>query len=259
MTQRSCNNIQPNAHKTKQSNFTDYKLDKALPIYIELSRNTNFDKANRVAGRVAEIQFKQARYSDAVASFHRLEKMAASKKEQYTALSGLMESFYLLKQYDSADVYARAVLDRGNVNAGAQNEASLYLGKTAFARGDYETAKDELLNTLNAAQDEYGAEAKYLLAQIFFLKKEYKPCYETLVSLNADFSAYDEWVGKSYLLMADNFLAQDNVFHARATLQSLDAFPLQQIKDEAKQKLKIIEQAEAEKKKKVEADTLDNQ
>lgn len=242
-----------------ESHYRLNELDRALPIYIELSRNTNFDKANRVMGRVAEIQFKQAKYSDAVPSFHRLEKMAASKKEQYTALSGLMESFYLLKQYDSADVYARAVLERGNVNAGAQNKASLYLGKTTFARGDYETAKDELLNTLNAAQDEYGAEAKYLLAQIFFLKKEYKQCYETLVSLNTDFSAYEEWVGKSYLLMADNFLAQDNVFHAKATLQSLEAFPLQQVKDEAKQKLKVIEQAEAEKKKKVEADTLDNQ
>jgi TolA-binding protein len=170
-----------------------------------------------------------------------------------------MESFYLLNSYDSADFYARGVLQQGNVNAGAQNKASLYLGKTAFARGDFETAKDELLNTVNAAQDEFGAEAKYLLARISFQNKEYKQTYETIISLTQDFSAYDEWVGKAFLLLADNFLAQDNTFHAKATLQSLidEDFPLQYIKDEAKVKIAEIEKIELEKKKKVEADTLD--
>lgn len=252
-------NLQEARYYIAESYYRLNDLDKALPVYIEVGRDATFDRGNRVVGRIAEIQLKQGKYADAVSSFHRLEKIATNKKEQYTALSGLMESFFLQNQYDSADVYARAILERGNVNAGAQNKASLYLGKTAFARGDYETAKDELLNTLNAAQDEYGAEAKYLLAQIFFLKKEYKQCYETLVSLNEDFSAYTAWVGKSYLLLADNFQAQDDNFNAKSTLQSLiDGFPLQSVKDEAKRKLAAIEQIEADKKKKVEADTLDN-
>jgi TolA-binding protein len=170
-----------------------------------------------------------------------------------------MESFYLLAQYDSADVYARIILERGNVNAGAQNKASLYLGKTAMARGDFETAKDEFLNTLNAARDEYGAEAKYLLGQIFHQQKQYKQCYETLVSLNNDFAAYPEWVGKSYLLLADNFTAMEDLFQAKATLQSLiDHFPLQPVKDEARTKLNQLEQRQVESQQQIESDTLEN-
>jgi TolA-binding protein len=127
-----------------------------------------------------------------------------------------------------------------------------------MARGDFETAKDEFLNTLNAARDEYGAEAKYLLAQIFFQQKDHKACYETLISLNDDFKAYQEWVGKSYLLLADNFTAMDDVFQAKATLQSLiDHFPLQHVKDEAKRKLNALEQLETEKQKQTDADTLE--
>jgi TolA-binding protein len=146
------------------------------------------------------------------------------------------------------------------VNASAQNKASLYLGKTAFARGDYETAQDEFLNTLNAAQDEYGAEAKYMLAQILNIKKEYKQSYETLQSLVQDFSAYDEWVGKAYLLIADDFVAMDDLFQAKATLQSLiDNFPLQHVKEAAKTRLKEIEQTELDKQKAAEADTLGNE
>ncbi|HEY9046635.1 MAG TPA: tetratricopeptide repeat protein [Ohtaekwangia sp.] len=241
-----------------ESYFRLQDFNKALPIYTELSNDMTYSSGNKVAARLAEIYFKQANYSKAITYFHRLEKMASTKKEQYNAWAGLMESFYLSTQYDSSDVYARIIIERGNINAGAQNKASLYLGKTALARGDFEGAKDEFLNTLNAARDEYGAEAKYLLAEIFYNQKEYKQCYETLTGLINDFATYDAWVGKAFLLLADNFIAQNDVFQARATLQSLDKFPLQSVKDQAKARLKQLEQSELEKQKKVESDTLDN-
>jgi TolA-binding protein len=232
---------------------------KALPIYSNLAQDASFNMGSKVEARVAEIEFRLGKYENAIRHFHRLEQLASSKKEQYNAWSGLMESFYLMAQYDSSDVYARLILERGAVNASATNKASLYLGKSAFARGDYETAKDEFLNTLNAAQDEYGAEAKYTLAQIFYSQKDYKQAYETLVSLNKDFEAYDEWVGKSYLLLADNFVAMGDTFQAKATLQSLvSQFPLQHVKDEAQRKLKEIEKTEQEQQQKIKADTTDN-
>jgi TolA-binding protein len=170
-----------------------------------------------------------------------------------------MESHYLLAQYDSADKYANLIIEKGNINAGAVNKASLYLGKTAMARGDYENAKDEFLNTLNNAQDEYGAEAKYLMGEIFYLNHQYKECYETLVSLNRDFSAYTEWVGKSFLLLVDNYIAQGETFQARGTLKSLiENFPLQDVKDKATAKLKQMDEAEAKRAAETKTDTTDN-
>jgi tetratricopeptide (TPR) repeat protein len=233
-------------------------FSKSLPLYEALSIDKNFNMGNRVVGRAAEIYFGQGNYQSAINYFHRLERLATNKTEQYNAWSGLMESFFLLSQYDSSDVYARIILERGAVSAGGQNKASLYLGKSAFARGDYQSAQDEFLNTLNTAQDEYGAEAKYLMADIFYKQKEYKKSYETLLSLTEDFAAYDEWVGKAFLLMADNFVAMDQVFQARATLESLvDNFPLQNIKDAAARKLKEIDSVEAEKRRILEADTVE--
>ncbi len=232
---------------------------KALEIYYDVSSDNAFTMLNKALARIAELEFKKGSYEKAIPYYHRLVRAATNKKDQYTAWSGLMESHYLLSQYDSADAYSKLILEKGNVNAGAQNKASLYLGKSAFSRGDYETAKDEFLNTLNTAQDEYGAEAKYLLAEIFYLNKENKACYETLNSLNKDFAAYDQWVGKSYLLMSDNFLATGNVFNAKETLKTLiKNFPLQSVKDQASEKLRKIEKSEAElSKKQAAADTTD--
>ena len=169
-----------------------------------------------------------------------------------------MESFYLTEQYDSADHYARIILERGTVDAGAQNKASLYLGKTAMARGDFDGAKDEFLNTLNSARDEYGAEAKFLLAKLFYDQKQYTQSIETLISLSNDFSEYQDWVGKAFLLLADNYVGLNNLFQAKGTLQSLvDDFPSDSVKEAARKKIVEIDKLQMEQQKVQEADTLD--
>jgi predicted negative regulator of RcsB-dependent stress response len=212
---------------------------------------------NKVTGRIAELQFKSGDFNSAVISYRKLASMASNKKDQFNAWAGLMQSFYLLASYDSSRRYAQLILEKGNISPGAANQAALFLGKNAMARGDYDTAKDEFLHTLNTAQDEYGAEAKYLLGEIFYLTGDHKQAYETLVSLNTDFAAYTEWVGKSYLLMADNSLAMGDSFQARYTLKSLiDNFPLQEVKDRAREKLRRLD--EQEQKAATPSDTTGN-
>ncbi len=234
-------------------------FNKAMTIYEKIASDKTFLFAGKVIGRLAELEFKFAHYDKAIPYYHQLARLAANKKEQYTAWSGLMESHYLLAQYDSVTAYAKIILEKGNVNAGAQNKASLYLGKAAMAKGDNDLAQDEFLNTLNSARDEYGAEAKYLLAEIQYFSKQHKQCYETLVSLNSDFSAYPEWVGKSFLLLADNYLAMGDTFQAKGTLNSLiDNFPQEAIKTIAREKLKKITDAEVLKQTQLKADSVDN-
>ena len=242
-----------------ESYYRSVDLDNALPVYVQLSTDQNFTFLNRVVARIAEIEFRKGRYENAINSYRKMERMATNKKEQFNAWSGLMESFYLLAQYDSVNTYANIILEKGNINAGAQNKASLYLGKSAMAQGKYDIAKDEFINTLNTAQDEFGAEARYRLGEIFYLTGEYKQSYETLVGMDSEFGAYEEWVGRAFLLLADNFMAMQNPFQAKATLQSLiDKFPLEHIKSTAREKLAKIEAEELSNQKKTEADTLEN-
>jgi tetratricopeptide (TPR) repeat protein len=228
-----------------ESHYRLKDYPKALSVHLSIGGDDTFAMINKVIGRIGELQFKSGDFTSAVASYGRLARMASNKKDQFAAWSGLMESYYLLAAYDSSKQYAQLILEKGNINPGAGNLAALYLGKNAMARGDYETAKDEFLHALNTARDEYGAEAKYLLAEIFYLTGDHKLAYETLVSLNSDFAAYTEWVGKSYLLMADNSIAQGDNFQARYTLKSLiDNFPLQEVKDRAREKLRRLDEEE---------------
>jgi tetratricopeptide (TPR) repeat protein len=230
----------------------------ALDGYREIFPVEKFAFANKVAGRVAELEFKLGRYEQAVEANKELNKLATTSKEKLASWNGLMDSYYLLGIYDSSVIYANKLLSEVGVSEPIQNKAALTSGKIAMAKGDNETAKDEFLTIVNNSTDEFGAEAKYRIAEIQFNSKEHKPCFETLVALNKEYQAYPLWVGKAFLLMADNDVAQQNVFQAKATLKSLIAkFPLENIKEEARVKLKQIEDRELVKEK-VEKDSLGN-
>jgi TolA-binding protein len=140
-----------------------------------------------------------------------------------------------------------------------QNRAALMSGKIAMAKGDYETAQDEFLTIVNNASDESGAEAKYRIAEIQYISKQYKQSYETLIDLNKKFQSYPNWIGKAFLLLADNSQAMGDTFQAKATLKSLiDKFPLETIREEAKVKLKMIEQGETTAVETIQKDSIDN-
>lgn len=245
----------PQSHQVIEATYYQgesyYRLkdySKALELHRQVCADPTFSMLNKSVARVAELEFRQQQYKEAVLTYDRLLRLATNKKDEFTALNGLMESHFLLAQYDSADTFARRIQALGSVNANAQSKASLFLGKSAKARGDYETAEDEFLATLNTAQDEYGAEAKYLLAEIFYLKGEHAACRETLIALNQDFAAYEDWVGRSFLLLADSYLATNEVFQAKGTLRSLiENFPGQEVKNLAAERLKTIEAQERKK------------
>lgn len=232
---------------------------KSLDGHQEVAKDVAFPLMSKVVGRIAELEFKLQHYELAVTAFHRLRAIATNKKDEHAALNGLMESYFLLAEYDSADRYARSLQQLAGVSPTVQSKSSLYLGKSAKARGDYDTAKDEFLTTINGAQDENGAEAKYLLAEVFYLTGDHTMCYETVIALNRDFSAYEDWVGKSFLLLADNYVATNEIFQAKGTLRSLiENFPRQDVRDLAKERLKGIEEKERKKEAEIlKSDTTD--
>jgi TolA-binding protein len=167
---------------------------------------------------------------------------ARNKREQFTAWTGLMDAYYGQSKYDSVVYFADQIVNTGNANISAQNKAMLYRGKVAFAQGSYDKAIDEFLKTLNSAQDENGAEAQYLMGEAQYKQKQYKQSLETLFQLNKTFAAYEKWRGKAFLLIADNYLALNEIFQAKATLNSIiENAPDKELVATARGKLKDIE------------------
>jgi TolA-binding protein len=118
-------------------------------------------------------------------------------------------------------------------------------------RNKLDSAQIEFAGILRETKNVYGAESKYNLAYIQYLRKEYKTAQKTIYDLADQFSAYEFWVAKAYLLLADILIKQNDFFQAKATLQSLiDNYEGQDILTLAKQKLIEVNDLENQQKDK---------
>ncbi|MGE0932304.1 tetratricopeptide repeat protein [Peijinzhouia sedimentorum] len=230
-----------------ESYYRSNEFAKSLELHNILANTPAFPQQNRAINRVAELEYDLKNFQRAIEYYDKLLQIAQNRRDEYTALEGMMLSYYQLNNFNKTTEYAQKILDQGSVSANAEGKANLFLGKAAEGREEFAAAKDFYLNTFTSAKDENGAEAQYLLARLEYREKNYPKSIETLFDLNNQFGGYEEWLGKSFLLLADNYIAQKEWLQARATLNSVsENSPSREIRDEAREKLLLIDKLENE-------------
>ncbi len=227
------------------SYYRNGNLNESLNVFRILMENPSNNYYRRSVGRGALIQFTLSDYQAAVDNYRLLLQGARSGREQNDGIKGLMESHFALANHDSTIYYANKLVDQEKIGFGVESLAYLYLGKSAQALGENQTAIDHYLNVLNLAKDENGAEAQYNIALIQFKQKDHRQSIQSLYNLNSNFSSYEGWLGESFLLIAENFIALEELFQAEATLNSvLDKSPSEGIRQRARERLATLEDLE---------------
>ena len=67
-----------------------------------------------------------------------------------------------------------------------------------------------------------GAEAKYYVAYLTYLDEDFLLAEQLIFAL-AEHYSNDHFIAKAFILLADIYVAQDNFFQAKATLESIIA------------------------------------
>lgn len=196
-------------------------IGKALQLYGQVISDNRSTYVATAAQRAAELEIDRGNYSNAVSSYRVLLRNAENKKEQGLAWIGLMDTYFSLKRYDSSMVYVREVINLGNVVPDGVGKARLIEGKIPLAQENLPQAAEVLKKVAEDYKDEVGAEAKYLVAEIEFKQKKYKESETTIFDLSKQFDGYDVWRVKSFLLLADVYVATNEVAQAKATLNSI--------------------------------------
>lgn len=66
-----------------------------------------------------------------------------------------------------------------------------------------------------------GAEAQYSIGLMLREQQQYEQSTAELIKVRNEYEGYTNWIYKAFLLVADNYIAIDNTFQAKATLQSI--------------------------------------
>lgn len=224
-----------------ESYFRMGQLEKSLSYLQMIERLSDFPKYPKVLYRLATLQGRLGDFTKSNSYYYLLRNTSRSARNVINVQNGLMQNSYALNLYDSAIHYGNALLQnpRADVLIGAQ--ANLIIGKSEYALGNHEKALQSLLPLVSNAPDERGAEAYYYISKIYFDQAKYDLALESLFILTNNFKSYESWLGQAYLLMADIYIETNELFQAKATLNSLiEHSALEEVRNKAEAKLSDI-------------------
>lgn len=231
-------------------NFNDALI--GYDFVIAKPKNTFTERSLLNAAR---IKFKQEKYQEAILNYSELEKTAEIAGNLNESKIGLMRSYNKLEQCENASERATKLLNTDKIANEIIYESHLIIAKCLLKQQNDSAAFKQLSTLIKLTKNELGAEAKYLLAEIYYRQKNYKQTEVTCFELVNQIPAYDYWIAKSFILLSDVYVATNDNFQAKQTLQSIiDNYEGEELLAIAKQKLKSIEDAEKalEEKKKQE-------
>jgi TolA-binding protein len=203
--------------------------------------------SEQALSRSAELTLNAGNYPEALELCNRLEKIASGKWNILRANFGQMRCYLVLKNYDNAIIAAGKVKKSEVANEAMIREANYTEGKSYYQLNNYAKALEGLKIVATDVKYEQGAEAKYLVSEIYYKQKELQKSEDEIVDFISKNTPYQYWLGKSFLLLSDIYLSKGDEFQAKHTLKSLyenynddnDG-----IKADASKKLLVIENKE---------------
>ncbi len=184
-----------------QTRYYEDALRKAA--VIAYNSTLDFDKAYRYYSTL--IATGSAGASDIETQLFALRAAAkAGKKDAVRELSDRIIALPGLRDADRAVVF-------------------FYQGKAAYDAKEYDRALAAFNTVIRNDQGEAAAEARFLVARIYYLRRDLDLAESITIRSQRESSAYPYWVARSTLLLIDIFLDRKDYLSAKAVAEGLVA------------------------------------
>lgn len=197
------------------------KFAEALPGFekVATAGTGEFLEPSLVAA--SEILYKDKRWEGALDYFTQLAQTASLPVNILAGQAGRMRCLTELGRTDAAAEAAKLVLANTDANADLKAEAGLAIGQGAIYANDLDAAYTRFKGIASGSTNAFGAEAAYQMAYVRYLQKRYKDAEKDVFSLVKKFPSYDHWKAKAFILLGDVYVGLEDLFQAKATLQSV--------------------------------------
>lgn len=222
------------------SSLSDYE-------YV-VNKSTNIFTESALA-KASELTYNAANYSKALEYFERLESVSNTKWNLLIARAGKMRCYFDQGNYTDCIDAARLLLTSDKLTEELEREANYKLAMSYYNTDNYDQAMPLFGQLAEDTNSEEGAEAKYLLTEILFSQNKLDEAEEEVMDYISKNTPHQYWLGKSFILLSDIYLGEDDQFQAKQTLRSLvENYPVQDdgIIETASAKLQNLEELETQ-------------
>ncbi len=183
-----------------------------------------------------------------------LRNISESKQLHYDATVNIMKCDVETESYDSILSSANDVLLLPELSPELETTAKMNIARTYMVKGNFNMATPILREVSKTTTNQESSEALYNLAYIDYENQQYDSAEIKTYQIAQQQPSFEIWVVKAFILSSDIFMKTDNMHQAKATLTSIveNYDGDEGILNQAKEKLKIIEQIQAEKENKEE-------
>ena len=171
--------------------------------------------------RKAEIEYLDKDYAAAMESFKHLQAVAENPENKEAAKLGLMRCAELTGQPQEALLAANDLLKEPKLSPEIMSEARYVRAKAYISLKQENKALADLKEISKDTRTIHGAEAKYLLAQLYYDNKDDKNAETVLMNFIENGTPHQYWLARGFILLADIYIRQGDDFQARQYLTSL--------------------------------------
>ena len=171
--------------------------------------------------RKAEIEYLDKDYAAAMESFKHLQAVAENPENKEAAKLGLMRCAELIGQPQEALLAANDLLKEPKLSPEIMSEARNVRAKAYISLKQENKALADLKEISKDTRTIHGAEAKYLLAQLYYDNKDDKNAETVLMNFIENGTPHQYWLARGFILLADIYIRQGDDFQARQYLTSL--------------------------------------
>lgn len=212
--------------------------------------------------KAATLNFELKNYPEALKYFSALEKNAEIKNNIVIARQGQMRSAFLSNNHPAAIEAANSFIATEKITEENIREAQFILAQSLFVLNRLDEAMPRYKIISRETKSREGAESKYKVALIYYIQNADTIAQNEIYDFVEKNTSHQFWLAKSFLLLADIFLKQQDDFQAKQTLLSIIEnyqITTDEILPEANSRLqKIIEKEKAEQKARDTVKTTEN-
>jgi tetratricopeptide (TPR) repeat protein len=153
--------------------------------------------------------------------YAKLEEVADNSNLQLEAQLGALRSAYRANMTNEVYSLAKKVAENSLATQDQAALANFYFGKISYDRKNYDDALKSFQLVIDKSDTEQAAEARYLIAYIYYLRRNLEKAQEITINSNRESSRYPYWVAKSIILLSDILAEKGDLFNSRAALEAL--------------------------------------
>lgn len=196
-------------------------LDHAIASYEVLSELQHNNYTISSLKSLADLYLSKHKYQKALEKFTALDENAETVEDQLLAKQGMMDCYYAMSEFELAIEQAQIILNSGRVDESLLLEIKTFIARAAFKAMDRDLAAEMYLAVEGESQGELKAEAMYHLAYLAFYSGEYEVSKQIIFEQSRLLPMYKSWLGKSFIVLAKNYVHESDVFQATHTLDQL--------------------------------------